>query len=245
MKKIILTVSITSALVGFINAQSFQVLDKITGATISGTTITVNGTTADGDIVGKVNVINNSGVSKSVKITRNVISAVAGTTNSFCWGINCYGPTTTTSPVPAIITAGAIDSSLLAHYAPNATAGTTTIRYRFFDVSNFSDSVNVTINYVVIPSGINELSEMGIISNAYPNPATSFFSIKYDINEFAQKGKIEMYDMLGKNVKEIILTDKQGISKINVSDMNSGIYFYTFIVDNKEIATKKIVISSK
>ena len=51
--------------------------------------------------------------------------------------------------------------------------------------------------------------------------------------------------MVGKIVKETELTDKKGTAKINVDDLNSGIYFYSFIVDGKAISTKKLVISSK
>jgi hypothetical protein len=46
-------------------------------------------------------------------------------------------------------------------------------------------------------------------------------------------------------VKEVAIADKQGIAKLNVSDLNAGIYFYSIIVDNKQVTTKKLIVSSK
>ena len=85
----------------------------------------------------------------------------------------------------------------------------------------------------------------GTISNAFPNPANFSVSMKYDITEFSHKGQIVFYDMLGKAVKEIALSDKKGTAKINVDDLNAGVYFYSFLVDGKAISTKKLVVSSK
>jgi hypothetical protein len=51
--------------------------------------------------------------------------------------------------------------------------------------------------------------------------------------------------MLGKMVKQLVLDEKQGVAKINVSDLNSGVYFYSFLVDEKAIVTKKLVVSTK
>ncbi len=79
----------------------------------------------------------------------------------------------------------------------------------------------------------------------YPNPASSFVSMKYDVNEYAKSAKIVLFDMLGKEVKQLIIGDKQGVAKINVSDLSSGVYFYSFLVDEKAVVTKKIVISTK
>ena len=51
--------------------------------------------------------------------------------------------------------------------------------------------------------------------------------------------------MLGKSIKAIALTDKKGTAKVNVDDLNPGIYFYSFVVDGKAISTKRLVVSYK
>ena len=231
---------------------SLQVFYKNSAINISGQTITVSGV-LNGDIYQVVGtdtiaVVNSSGNVIKTRCQRNVISSVAGSENSFCWGSGCYGATTNVSPLNSSpdIAGGTTDNSFVGDYKPKNNAGATTVKYLFYDNTNSNDSVSVTVIYDVTATGVNELTKAGgTISNAYPNPANSLVSLKYDLNEFSKSGKIVFYDMLGKSVKEIALTDKQGIAKINVSEFNAGIYFYTFIIDDKEISTKKLVISSK
>lgn len=233
-------------------AQSLQVFYKNSTVNISGQVITVNGA-IDGDNLQKVvcdtfavkNISTNSIVTRC---QRSVVTAVAGSENQFCWGSGCFGVGTSTSPLlqSPTIAPSALENTFVGDYLPHLTAGSTTIQYLFYDNANGTDSVSVTVIYNIAPNGISELSKIGgNISAAYPNPANDFVSIKYDINEFSQKGKIVIYDMLGKAVKEIELTDKQGVSKINISDLIEGVYFYSFSVDNKTVATKKLVVSSK
>lgn len=253
MKKITLSILsfIGIILISEAQTQSLQVFFKNSAVNISGQSIVVDAT-LDGDIyqtIGcdTITVKNISANSIVTRCTRNVISAVAGSENSFCWGSGCYGVSTNTSPLlqsPTIAPSTA-ENTFVGDYKPHLNAGSTTIKYLFYDNANGTDSVSVTVVYS-IATGINEPSKVsGTISAAYPNPSNSFVSIKYDMNEFSQKGKIVLYDMLGKAVKIMELTDKQGVSKINVSDLNSGIYFYTFSIDDKAIATKKLVVSSR
>ena len=97
----------------------------------------------------------------------------------------------------------------------------------------------------IVSGVVNYQNIFSSIGNAFPNPSNMSVSVKYDINEFSNSGTIIFYDMLGKAVKEVALTDKKGTVKINVDDLNSGVYFYSFLVDGKAISTKKLVISNK
>ena len=51
--------------------------------------------------------------------------------------------------------------------------------------------------------------------------------------------------MLGKVIKEIALNDKQGTLKVDVSELKAGIYFYAFMLNDKAITTKKLIVSAK
>ena len=97
----------------------------------------------------------------------------------------------------------------------------------------------------VVSEIVNYQNTFYSISNAFPNPANISVSMKYDITEFSHKGQIVIYDMLGKAVKEITLSDKKGTAKINVYDLSAGVYFYSFLVDGKAVSTKKLVVSSQ
>lgn len=232
-----------------IHAQSFQVFYKNSTVNISGQVIHVNAS-INGDNIQTVacdtiSVKNISANSIKTRCSRSVVSAVAGSINSFCWGTGCYSATTSVSPLlqSPDIGPSVTNTTFIGDYKPQLNSGATTIKYLFYNNATPSDSVSVTIIYDLSPMGIDELSKPGgTISAAYPNPASAFVSFKYNMNEVSQKGKIIFHDYLGKSVKEISLTDKQGLSKINVSELIEGVYFYTFLVDDVAIVTKKLVI---
>jgi hypothetical protein len=249
MKKLLLSSAFVFGLASVISAQSLVVLLKGTSTNITGTTINVdsviNGDPYQAMVCNTVDVKNVGSSTMTVRCSRNVVSAIPGSENSFCWGSGCYSTATNTSPIlqSPDIAPGAMSSTFVGDYKPSLNPGATTITYRYYDNANPSDYAEVTVVYNATASGIEESGKAdGSISNAYPNPASSLVSVKYDMNQFANNGKIVFYDMLGKKVKDVELTEKQGLAKINVADLTAGLYFYTFVIDDKTIATKKIVI---
>jgi len=190
---------------------------------------------------------NAASIPDTLKVVRTINTVDPGDQTQFCFGGLCYSFATNISNLTLIIAPGdTVDfagNGFHAIFNSGPACVTRLVHYKFYNIHNFSDSTGVTLQYNCT-TGIDELfNGDGIISNAFPNPANSVISVKYDLNGFSQNGKIIFYDILGKSVKEINLNDKQGIAKINVMELKSGIYFYSFIVDDKIISTKKIVIN--
>ncbi len=78
----------------------------------------------------------------------------------------------------------------------------------------------------------------------YPNPVSKKLSIKYSI---AKKGiyKISIYDKSGRMVKNIVLPNNYPgtyITKLNVSNFSSGVYFIKFKGDNVSMIDKVIIL---
>ena len=243
MKKIIL--SFTMVALGFLaaKAQSLMLHDS-GGNNIGGTTVNVNTADVNSQVAYHAEVHNMAGVAKNVKVKRYRVSVQPLAFGDFCWTA-CYDPSVDLSPLGISLAAGTTnDTSFIAHYTPNGEVGTSTYKFTFFDAANPNDSVSFTLNFN-IAVGINEAQANATVSNMYPNPASTFVSMKYDVNEYAKTAKIVVFDMLGKMVKELVLDEKQGVAKLNVSDLNSGVYFYSFLVDEKAIITKKLVVSTK
>jgi len=67
----------------------------------------------------------------------------------------------------------------------------------------------------------------------FPNPATSFLNIQntYDIEA------ISVYDIMGK----LVLRDVQEKDIIDLTKLNSGLYFVRLVVNNNEIVKKLII----
>jgi hypothetical protein len=68
----------------------------------------------------------------------------------------------------------------------------------------------------------------------YPNPTEGFVSV---LNIGSKNYNLEIYNFLGHKISELKETNT-----INISSLNNGIYFCKIIVDDKCLATEKIVL---
>lgn len=255
MKKIFTSLCfLATSMYGF--SQSMQL--HFGGNNVSGDTITVPiiaGTSSNPySVYTEIDIHNPSSNAVNILVQRVILNPPLDNECSlfFCTGFLCYAPDASIvynepgSGTPLAANTNLLGSSgLIPHLDVGPNCCDTYVLYKVYNTSAPNDTVRVTMHYAC-STGIEDVKKTGgTISGAYPNPADEFVSIKYNINAFSQNGKIVFYDMLGKAVKEVILQDKHGIAKVNVSEFNSGIYFYTFVVDEKAITTRKLVVSSK
>lgn len=175
----------------------------------------------------------------------------------YCTGLQCYSPhsQTTWGPLPgtaetigasATLPSGPGTYGIAAHYDACPTiCSDLFVLYRVYDTtSTVSDTGRVTLHYMCT-SAIHEEEQAIISSSIFPNPSSTTASISYEMKEQYSHGKIVVYDMLGNSVKEIAIADKQGVARLNVSDLNEGVYFYSIVLDNKAITTQKLIVTSK
>ena len=178
----------------------------------------------------------------------------AGPTNSghyFCWAI-CYseGAVTdgfvTPSQHALTIDAGASTTNFYSDYVPNGTVGMATYRYTFYDQTNPTDATSIDITFDTQNVGIEEL-EVGsnAISESYPNPASNVAKVNYSVTPTAESAAVVVYSMLGAKVKEVRLEENQGTLTLDVASLPSGMYFYSLVVDDKAISTKKMLVTSR
>ena len=97
--------------------------------------------------------------------------------------------------------------------------------------------------FVGIGNNGSEITDGYSLSQNYPNPFNPLTNIKFSIpkNGFV---KISVYDMLGREIKELVNEFKQtGTYSISFDGANfsSGIYFYKLSVDNF-VETKKMIL---
>jgi hypothetical protein len=169
----------------------------------------------------------------------------------YCTGSLCYPPISdidwTPAPNPdAIIGPNEtlVDvKGITAHYetCPDHCRDLYVIYRVYNEASGSKDTAKVTVKYTCSTGIDEEVAASAFISDAYPNPASTDFSVNYHMNTFA-KSEITITDVLGKKIKEVKLTEKEGNVTINTSQLKEGIYFYSLIVNNHITATRKIVI---
>ncbi len=72
----------------------------------------------------------------------------------------------------------------------------------------------------------------------YPNPVNGIGTFRYPANETI---RLELYNSSGELVQILQDTDQNGVSKVDFSSWNPGIYIFRIISDNRTIHTGKIV----
>jgi hypothetical protein len=170
----------------------------------------------------------------------------------YCTGSLCYPPNSdidwTPAPNPAAVVGPnetLVDANgITAHYETcEFSCRDLYVLYRVYnEAPGTKDTAKLTIKYTCGAIGIGEeAAASAFISDAYPNPASTDFSVNYHMNSFA-KSEITIADVLGKKIKEVKLTEKEGNVTISTSQLKEGIYFYSLIVNNHVTATRKIVI---
>jgi len=94
------------------------------------------------------------------------------------------------------------------------------------DDNNCVGFVSVVVQSFV---GLSETPE-DVLLTAYPNPAKDYVYIKYDLKENMSETKINLYDIRGEKVfaQKIESRHSSGQAKINVSNLNQGVYTYSF-----------------
>lgn len=201
-------------------AQNLLLRDNLGNNITNGDTIVVTGTTADFMLINIVLVYNPASTSKAVLVEKTHLYLVPGSDAYFAWGIDMYHWSVYLSTNSWQVNPGAIDSSFQAGYAINGFAGTSFIRYKFFDSSNTADSAWVVIQYFVQQAaGIEEENRVGEFM-VYPNPAGNKLAIG---NRQLANCIIEIYDFAGRKVFMQKGNSEKQIA-IDVSTFLNGIY---------------------
>ncbi|MBL0340343.1 MAG: T9SS type A sorting domain-containing protein [Bacteroidetes bacterium] len=191
---------------------------------------------------GHATITNVSAASKDVTVQRTVNNLFAGHNSYFCW-VQCYGSQTSLAPDNITLAPGTNTDVFRGDLETNAISGISLVSYCFFDVNNTSDSVCVEYLYDAT-TGIGEVaSGKNFISKPYPNPASSATNFYINVAKGAKNARLKFFNMLGAEVKDVAVTENRNSLKVNLTDLKSGIYFYSLLVDGKGTTTGKLMIS--
>ncbi|MCF8318505.1 MAG: T9SS type A sorting domain-containing protein [Haliscomenobacter sp.] len=238
MKKLIPVLVILLNLGLVLTAQNLTI-ENLSGVDITNTTVIATGGVADAEIVEYMKVKNLSGNNIEVIFKKKNITGVAGTTNDFCVGFSCY-PATSMFSNPFVVMAGMLQTEETScHYRPHGFAGSSTIRYTFYDQNNPNDSASAIVEFVVT-SVINEANVSAL--EVYPNPAVNTVNFDYHINN-TNNSWFTVYNMLGNVVKSVRLEKSSANISVPVDDLESGIYFYSVMVNEEAIKTSRLIIN--
>lgn len=102
------------------------------------------------------------------------------------------------------------------------------------------------VNKGVVNTGINNNSDINsnLLFQNNPNPFNEETVIKFNLSENSTNVSINIYDLNGKQIKKYSIQDtNQKSIKIYSSDLYPGIFYYSLIVDGKDVDTKKLILT--
>lgn len=107
---------------------------------------------------------------------------------------------------------------------------------------------NNSIQKKMSPNGINTDS-VGNINNPIlyqniPNPFKESTTINYYLGDITTQASIYIFDMQGTLLKSFNISNKgKGSIVITGGELNAGMYMYSFVIDGKEIDTKRMILT--
>lgn len=116
------------------------------------------------------------------------------------------------------------------------TDNTSLVRINNYETIN-AHTVTWTINHTTLGIGGITSKENSFKIDMYPNPTSTFLNFKIE-SENQSNFKVDLVSIDGKKVKTATINT---ISKINISQLNSGIYLANIYADNILIVSKKVV----
>ncbi len=101
-----------------------------------------------------------------------------------------------------------------------------------------SDKVNTGIENTIDQTNVPYLQQNK------PNPFSQSTNIGYYLPETVQNATLYVYNMNGVQIKSIPITSKgNGSITINGYELSPGMYLYTLIADDKEVVTKRMILT--
>jgi hypothetical protein len=129
------------------------------------------------------------------------------------------------------------------HYQPNGVIGTSIIKYTFYDMNNPDTRTSVVCKFKASPESVaEEAMQGGFISEVYPNPARNSVTLDYLLTPKVQTANVQVFNVMGAVVKEADLRRGSSNMSMDITDLKSGIYFYSVIINDDVYKTKKLII---
>jgi len=201
---------------------------------------------------GKVNttqrkslILQNESEEASVYYLRYLRGNIGSSQNiQVCLGDNCYDPRKDLSQIKLTLKPGEIYTDLYIEFELGIIPTEGTFDLHFFNSATTRDSFIIESVYSV--SGDNPLEEVSHkdvdMGSIYPNPSVRSAQLDYKIKNPAANVRVVINSFIGNPIYDFSLDPVQETLVIPVTDLNPGTYFYTLIVDNKNIVTKKLYV---
>jgi hypothetical protein len=193
-----------------------------------------------GEYIQHMQIRNLTSSDQNVVVEKEVMEDLEGTSNTFCWAGNCFGPGTIVSPASLVPANGLNTDDLSFHVTfEEQVFGVVVMRYYAYDERHPDERISIMVKFHKSGAGLAENSRPMTMSRAYPNPASTVvhFNYSFDGNLTAV-----VYNLLGQEVLREELNANDGQMSLSVADLQAGIYFCTMMVNGRAWTTQKFVV---
>lgn len=222
-----------------INAQTLTISDSDGNPIDNGATIEI---TQD---ITFFHVTNTSASTVSARAKKIEDYLASGDDIMLCWGA-CFPSTEFIVPPPQsddpiTIEAGVTDEGFDIIFTKGNPDETTEMTLIFYYEENPDDSSYIFINFPP-ESGLSNINNTNLLTNAYPNPADDFTKIDLDLGGM-NNAEIVFYNVLGEEIYKQKLNRNKRTLTINTTNWTDGIYYYSLLNNNNNLTTKKLIIN--
>ena len=191
------------------------------------------------DVQAHIEIKNTSATDNKYKVKRNGPFDQSCSTNYFCWDL-CYLPTDSVSTGNLTVASSATNNLFSGHILSTGSGveDCCEIKYTFFNQDDITDKLDVSVMFCGdVSLSVNEDVYSSFI--VFPNPANDFVNIEYT---GSKDGAFELFNVVGQSVFTQTLNTGNQNTSLDVSSLNSGVYFYTLQIDGQVMETKKLII---
>ena len=238
-KSLLVLLSFMIVALNLSSQSAFDIVDENDNV-ISGQTLTVYGSTTDSQVLFPFKIRNNTGNTISTVMGKEYVDIVEGSATTFCIpsGV-CLLPSSFTSS-PFNMGAYEISDVCYVYFYPEGNPGTSLISQNVYVEGDTSNKAEIFIEFIItVPTDI-ELTKAAKEFAVFPNPAKDYFYVKTATNH--QNAVLEVYNVIGKNVQNIKITDTSEKQMIDCANWESGVYFARMIIDDKILNTVRLII---
>ena len=177
-----------------------------------------------------------SGIVRTI-VKREPVSLAPNHINYFCWGINCYGPTTIQSPDTIELEGGGTNTTFKGYIDPNGFVGTSSVRYCFINASNPSDRSCYLVKYTSSITSVIE-AEPGRSGGV----AASYDPVSQTIRVVVNGGKLDFWNMLGQKIEMDWKYDGSAMVA-NASSLKPGYYFIFGTAADGRLWSARVIVT--
>lgn len=232
MLKRILLLAFSGLTLSLAQAQSYQVI-------VSDTVIAEEDASFLGVAHAEVKNITNSPVRTIV--SRQELNVNSNHTSYFCWGVNCYAPTTSQSPDTLVLLPQQTNNTFKGYLDPSGFDGFSVVRYCFTNAQNPADQTCVVFKYLA-GTAVTSVEKPGEPGQTAKVPA-SYDSGSQTIRVNVNGGRIEILNMLGQKMDLNFRYDGGGMIA-DASTLKTG-YYYLFGNNERGPWSARVIVAKQ